>query len=511
MRADISRYLIVLLLFLLSNNELIYAGNTRIIGFLDPFQCSSCNKLSYSLKKYPKLLKEIQFVFSSEIATVEQTEEFLYETLGIRANLLLNDKLFAEMKALYKDSHTPYIALYDTVAEQLIYSIPIDSLELKIELLNKMVEIKPPYRYEIIDNPRITRMIGWKSIACIYPKLFAASYQNTNKIFYVDVETKKYDSLYINDSTLQQLYRTCGISYSVAQMRVYYDTNSMPVPLYQFSPDLDVDGNMLNTYVDLLYYDPGYTGDTIRAKWYSFFASFNTENKQLKLKRITHYEKNVSDDEQQGNTNPIYSPDFVIKRSISDTLLLISCDKNVRDKDSVNKTKLFINYVFNRAENQFIFNSVRDSITLANVKTFRGKNFNDFHTHFFYQYKHPLVYFAESDQVYDVSEKRQVSLTTQLKGIGWIHDITVSKNTITLLCKEKESDLSLFVLDRKTYTLLDKQHLLNTKQGALMNNIPDINNERVDADLHYMSNIVLSGNNIFYVNKSGKIVRLFLE
>jgi hypothetical protein len=283
------------------------------------------------------------------------------------------------------------------------------------------------------------------------------------------------------------------------------------VPLYQFSPDLDVDGNTLTTYVDILFYDPGYTGDTIRAKWYSFFTSFNTVNKQLTFKRITHYEKNVSDEEQLGNTNPIYSPDFVIKRNMNDTLLLVSCDKNVRDKDTVNKTKLLCYYRFSRSENQFIFDSVKDSVTFANVRTFRGKNFNDFHTHFFYQYKHPYIYFAESDQVYDVSEQRQISLTKQLKEIGWIHDMAVNKNTITFLCKEGESNLSLFVLDRKSYTLLDKQRIINTKQGALMNNIPNVKNEYADADLHYMSNVVLSGNSIFYVNKSGKVVRLFLD
>ena len=84
------RSFVSLILLHLSLCTGVFAKQLQLLGFVDPYQCSSCNQLSIVLKHYPEVVREIKFIYSSDVATVEQAQEFLNDMTGLSVSVTIS-------------------------------------------------------------------------------------------------------------------------------------------------------------------------------------------------------------------------------------------------------------------------------------------------------------------------------------------------------------------------------------------------------------------------------------
>lgn len=499
--------LIILTAFALAST-LATASSIKILGYINANNCSSCNGVSKVLKRKPDLLRHTTFIFSRDYVTQEQAEEFMSELLGgARYEIRLDNQIFGKLESELKSAKMPQLLLYDTLRSEIVFTVSIDSLHEVADVFEKFIDFGRERKVEVVKAPRISRMIGFKHLTFVHNKFFVYSYQNATKVYFYDLNAKVTDSIFINDDYLQRLYLKLGIKQKVEDVRRYYEENTFPVPMYHFHSEPFVDGQQLNMYMSIMFYDPQYKGDTIRPQWFSFIASYNVASRELEMFPVRSWTKNF-DEGYYDNTEPIYYPDYVAKWRKNDSSWIASSDKVTRRSDSTDKVKLFLKYQFDRKEKLFVSTGTYDSIFLKNVRTFRGKSFNDINTHYSYKIVGPYLFFNESNQFFDMSRHEQVSLSGQLAGLNWISDIELTENTISVVGLENENELVLVLLDRKDRTVLQRKKIAKMELGTLMNGLKLRAAENRDVDLMYMSNIQFDQGAINYLNRQGELIRL---
>lgn len=486
----------------------VQASSLKFVAYINANNCTSCNALAKSLKRYPAILERMSFAFSEKMVTREQAEAFLEEVLGLHGKVTFNQSIFQVLEKKFLKSRFPQLVIFDTARNTIVYSTAIDSLQFNKEVFEKVIELTGNYVLQVNTSPRIARVIGFKNIAYGHDKLFVYAYANASKIYIYDLKNKNTDSIHISDESLQQIYGQLGIKRTVEEVRAYYKLHSIPVSMFHFTSEPYVRDSAMNMFLSIMYYDPGYTGDTLRPEWYSFIASYHIFTKKLKLTPIRSWTKNYDDDAFEYNNDPYYYPDNTIKWQLDDEHWIASSNKISRGSDTVNKTKLFIKYKYSPKEKKLVFDEIYDSVWLTNVKTFRGKHFNDYHTYHYYNYKPPYFFFNESDQVYNLAEHKQISLKEQLSGFSFIWDIGFTAKTFTVLGLENERDVVIVLMDRLTFQVIERKKIAVLDQSATMNSIKLKNGENRSVEMMYATNFLLHDGKISYINTRGEILTL---
>lgn len=482
----------------------------KLVAYVSANNCTACVGFSKSLKRYPAILHHTYFSFSNKEVTYEQADGFLSDLFEENLNITFDPEIYRSLNGRFGSSRFPHIAVFDTITKEIVFSVSVDSLSSYIDLLKGVVDLQRKYKVEQVKSPRISRLIGWKNLAYANNKAFVYGFQSAPKIYMYDFKQHTTDSIFVTDETLQKLFVQVGIKDKVSDVRKFIKDNDIPVPLYDFGSPPYIRDSLLSTYFSIMYYDPNYTGDTLKGKWYSFIAAYNIYTKALQFIPIESWTKNYEKNFAQ-NDLPVYYPDHDLAWSMPDGRWIGSCNKLERAADTTDKTKLFIMYKYNEKEQRLDFERIFDSVYFKNIRTYKGNTLNDYHTHNTFTLSPPYAFFSESNQLYDMENHKQISLKDQLADFNWISDIEVTPNTITVLGLETGLNLQTVLIDRRTYQVIGKRQVAMLELSSTMNSIELANGENKSVELGIMSFMILDQGQVVYINRQGEVIRLFPE
>lgn len=475
----------------------------KIYFLLDVYACTSCGQMVKDINRYPALGNTGSFLFSSDEVTQEQADDFLSETFGKPVNAVVNKSLFNKVAGSQQRFKIPKLAIYDSISQRTIHLMQIDSIYYNIDLINLYLNSGGSYKHTTYSNPRIRRLIGQKNINKVGDKLFISAYQNTDRIYIFDLATEKLDSIFISDETLKKLYEAGGIvNPDISKLRAYHKQNNLSMPLIQFHSMPYSDDKQFTDYLNVWYYDPDYTGDTIDPKGISFFVNYNVEKRQLKIQEFDYWESNPPTGKFYQQYIPSkYAQEFTYKRMINDTTWIVSGDKQPDQGKENSKTIMLLK--FTKAGKKWQYSGHKDSLYVEQINDFKGENLNDPTKGYIYQYKQPYLFFGVSPIIKDFSNGKTIDLSTVDKKINWVFDLEYTANLVNVLVQKPEDGIYLLAFDRGSLKLLSQELVYKKKAASTSGN----ENAELE-DFSYQSNTVLKDGKMYFVSKKGEIVQL---
>ncbi len=478
----------------------VSASSIQLVGYINPFNCSSSNAAASTLSKFPDLTKAITFVYSTKTATYNQALNYTQQIIGQPVSIEMNNKVHAVLNKKFGTSKVPVICLYDTLMNQIVYSSSIDSLFYHEDVFRQVLKLSKPLVVTKHQSKPIAKLMGWKSFSKVGDNLVVHSFKEAGKLYVYNLQTHLTDSIIIDSGTMELIYAQLKLPATYAAVNKYRQRFDGPSELlYKFSTEPSVNGDELMTELDVFYYNPLDTGYIIKQEWFPFVFCYNFKTKTYKLFHVNTWNSYP----ENGELRPSYIQDLCIIEYVNDTLLLLGCDKTVKDEMELAKTKLVLQYVKPQATTTFEYKGVvADSLTIQSY-SFSGKSLNMRAGYYGYRYNKEWLFYEAAPVFLDRKYQMQRDVRDYQKDITWIVDMRFTNNTITLLCKTDSVALLQIVVDRKTNQVLGKQELVK-KDG-------DESDEPGDPFIEFFSsknNYLLTDKGIYILNWQGEIIEI---
>lgn len=476
------------------------ASSIQLVGYINPFNCSSSNTTASALKRLPDLTKAVTFIYSTKAVTHERAIEYTNKIIGIPVAVEMNNKVFVVLNKKFGTNKVPIICLYDTLMEQIVYSSSIDSLLYYEDVFRQVLKLSKPLFVTKHQSKPITKLIGWKSFSKVGDNLIVHSFKEAGKLYVYNLQTHLTDSIIIDSGTMELIYAQLKLPATYAAVNKYRQRFDGPdESLYKFSNQPSVNGDELMTELDIFYYNPFDTGYIIKQDWFPFVFSYNFKTKTHKFFHVNTWNSYPED----GSLLPSYIQDLCIIQLVNDTLLLLGCDKAVADEMELAKTKLVLQYVKPKGTTTFEYKGVvADSVTIQS-RTFSGKSLNSRAGYYGYRYTKEGLFYEGAPVFLDRKYAIQWDVRDYQKDITWIVDMRFTNNTIALLCKTDSVALLQIVVDRKTNQVLGKQELVKKDDDEI--------DEPGDPAIEFFSsknNYLLTDSGIYILNWQGEIIEV---
>lgn len=478
----------------------VSASSLKLVGYINPFNCASCNSTASALKRVPDLTKAVKFIYSTKAVTEEQAIEYTNEIIGQPVAIEMNNKLFTVLNKKFGQSKVPVICLYDTLINEIVYSSSIDSLLYYEDVFRQVLKLAKPITINKHHSKPIAKLIGWKSLSKVGDNIVVHAFQKAGKLYVYNLKSHLTDSIMIHSGVMELIYAQLKLPATYAAVNKYRQRFDGPDELmYQFSTEHVISGDELMTQLDVFYYDPNYTGDTIRRQWFPFVFNYNFKTKAYKLFHVNTWNSYPADADKQ----PSYTQDLAIIEHVNDTLLLLGCDKKSANEMDSAKTKLVLQYVKPKGTTTFEYKGVvADSVTLSSY-SFSGKSLNRRSSYYIYRYHKDWIFYEAAPIFLDRKYAIQRDVRDYQQNVTWIFDMRFTNNTITLLCKTDSVALLQIVVDRKTNQVLGKQELAKKDE--------DESDEPGDPAAEIFasrSNYWITDKGIYMLNRQGEIIEL---
>jgi hypothetical protein len=476
------------------------ASSIQLVGYINPFNCTSSNTTASALKRLPDLTKAVTFIYSTKAVTHERAIEYTNKIIGIPVAVEMNNKVFAVLNKKFGTNKVPIICLYDTLMDQIVYSSSIDSLWYYEDVFRQVLKLSKPLVVTKHQSKPITKLIGWKSFSKVGDNLIVHSFKEAGKLYVYNLQTHLTDSIVIDAEAMELIYAQLKLPATYAAVKKYRQSFDVQGQLlYRFSTEPSISGDELMTQLDVFYYNPLDTGYIIRQEWFPFVFSYNFKTKTHKFFHVNTWNSYPED----GSLLPSYIQDLCIIQLVNDTLLLLGCDKAVADEMELAKTKLVLQYVKPKGTTTFEYKGVvADSVTIQS-RTFSGKSLNSRAGYYGYRYTKEGLFYEGAPVFLDRKYALQWDVRDYQKDITWIVDMRFTNNTITLLCKTDSVALLQIVVDRKTNQVLGKQELVKKDDDEI--------DEPGDPAIEFFSsknNYLLTDRGIYILNWQGEIIEI---
>lgn len=490
-------------------NETKAQSRYRIYFLINVFGCNSCNQISKDLKSYPPLLNEGTFLFSPEDVTGEQANGYIEDMFGTRFRVQINEEIYSKISKQIDFFKVPKIAVYDSIEKKCVQLFPMENIWYYKDVLDYYLKIDKPYRMRKIKQPRLSRLIGWKNINKVGDKFFVNSYNNNNKTYIYDLKTTQLDSLFISDQVLKKLYEIGGIkNVDVKELKAYHKLHDLPMQLVQFHSDPCSDNRYYNTYLNVFYYDPLYTGDTLSAQGFSFFVNYDVEKRNLKLQEFEFWESTPPADPYAYHEPSKYSQDWGYKKKLNDSTWIVSGDKLPDEGKQFSKTKLLLKFIKSKdtTYTKWVYSGQYDSLYVDSIFSYKGESMNEQASYYTFGYEPPYLFFCESPVIKDFEKDRIINMSDYDKSIDWTFNIEFTANLLHVIVQKNRKGIFRYTFNRADYTLIGSETVLVNKESGMLSTWDQIRSGGSLEDMNYQSNLLVDKGQLYYMHKNGDIV-----
>ncbi|TAE81124.1 MAG: hypothetical protein EAY81_09985 [Bacteroidetes bacterium] len=499
--SKVSKLISFLLLIVFYSNS--FASSLKLVGYINALSCQSCNAKAKNLANFPDLTKAITFVYSTKTANYNQSLKYTQQIIGQPVAIEMNNKVHAVLNKTFGASKVPVICLYDTLGDEVVFSSSIDSLLIYEDVFRKVLKLSKPFVVTKHPSKPIAKLIGWKNFSKVGDNLIVHSFKEADKLYVYNLKNHLTDSIMINAEAMELIYAQLKLPATYAAVNKYRKRFDGPGELlYKFSTEPSVNGDELMVQLDVFYYNPLDTGYIIKQEWFPFVFSYNVKTKTSKFFHVNTWNSYPG----EGSPLPSYIQDLCMIELVNDTLLLLGCDKSVKDEMELAKTKLVLQYVKPQGTTTFEYKGVvADSLTIQSY-TFSGKSLNMRAGYYGYRYHKEWLFYEGAPVFLDRKYQMQRDVRDYQRDITWIVDMHFTNNTITLLCKTDSVALLQIVVNRKTNEVLGKQVLVKEDD-----NEQDEEDELIYTFFEFFSsknNYLLTEQGIYILNWQGEIIEM---
>lgn len=447
--------------------------------------CSYCNKITPLFMN--GTLRDATFLFSEEDVTHEQAAAFVQTIMGKPCKILVDEKFFNEVSSGITLFKMPHVVIADSM-RHIVFKKPIDSAGYYSDVLHALLN-NGPYTLTKLSHPRLTRIAGQKSISKCGSSIAVGSWQQRDRIYLYNITTRKLDSLAFSDKMIRELLRLGGSACTdPAKVRTAWDRAGMGNDIIEFSATTTADSSriygMISMYypVDVDSLKPGPDGFP-DISWSPFVFSYEPRLKKLTVSPFKYYE---TDSIGRASIHDGFGLDYDYRQQINDSTWLFGANK-LRDTVPADARGEKMYYYFRKYPSEQRLRYAGRQILFAydSLVTFSGEQMNK--PNYRYQTKliYPYLVYMGSPSIMNHETGAIFNVSGISNKISWIYDAALSDHTIRLLVKE-DKYFVLYTLERSD------NHVLHRKEIA-----------PTDAK----SNVVLDGENIFYMNKAGEVIQ----
>lgn len=414
------------------------------------YSCSNCLQVTKMLKEEPRLLNNLEVLFSDKDVTYEQAENLVNDMLGTHVVINLNTPLFKEISSHISYFANPFIVVYDESAHKILFlnellSVIPDQVDSVLTLQRNIIS-----SFRVEDFPSLRRLYGNKRMVQMQDYLMIIPDLNREKAFIYHAATRTLDSLYLSDSLLNTLFNERGLNkLNATKIRQYYQSDDMPYKLASFGYEQDADDSCFYTDFDLLVVNPDSDAQVISPDWYPYQLRYNPKNKTI---QIAFYKWHQVPEE----VHPDQATQFMDKyfqRLYGDSMMISGGE--LRSDIPENKTKLLLEFRKNQNK-EFRFTRVLNRFELKNLKDFDGNHMNQKRYAYPYHIYDHLLYFNCSPLIYHTSIGSCFDIRQINTHINYLYDLYISKGNLYLLTRVDNSpDLYLYVIDNKTHQMVN--------------------------------------------------------
>jgi hypothetical protein len=502
------KYLLQLLLMLAVNYSYGVPPTQpyRILLVTNINSCTFCNHTTGTIIKNDPVFKNVNFLLSPEEATAEQAKLFLEEMMQRPCAIILDSMLYAKIASTIAIFKMPHVVVLDSI-NNILFKTPIDSVRFYRDVLQTFAPAR--YHTKVISNSRIKKIIGWRTLNKIDDHYIVTGWQSSDRMFVYNKATNRLDSVFItnNDSLIKALIeKGDGHDIDIARMKKVYKDYDLPYSLIQFGTNAIQVNDHIASSIDLLYVDPDKPLDTITSEWLSFVFTYKPSAKQMKIIPLKDWES----DSANGYIFDHYKLDYQSYREINDSTWLIGGkEDNRNDWDPENNPRmndtsillfnrqkdpdkgykheqLFYYFTKSAGESKLHYANKYIMVSYDSIYTFDREKMNEPGYMFQYTFEYPYLYYNASPFIYNDTDKSLFDIRMLNKNITWIHTLNTDEHVVRILVQEKKKKI-LYVLWKHNYQLLKTVEL---------------------GDLPSKNNMILEGENIYFMNKEGQIVEM---
>jgi hypothetical protein len=475
----------------------------RMILITNINSCSMCNHTTASIVSNNPLFNNIEYLMSAEDATAEQAKEFLEEMMQRPCKVTINTKLYDRIAETITIFKFPHLVILDT-ANKILFKTPIDSIVHYYDVIETYTNKK--YKTKTFSNDRIRKVIGWRTLNKVGNYFVVTGWQNSEKVYVLNKENKALDSIYLttNDDVIHRLIQSGnGKDINMEDMKVVYKKYDMPYSLIQFGTGALSGKDQISSSIDLQYVDPNGRFDTIESTWLVYGYTYKPATKKLRILPIVDW----ASDSANSYVFDHYKFDYQSYQEIDDSTWLMGGKEDIQEEYDLNNNPRRNDTIllFNRLPKKnyqldrvfFYFRKAHDDtklryankyikVSFDSIASFEGDKMNEPGYMWTYQLQYPYFYYNNAPLIYNDLDKSIFDIKKISKNITWIHAMDVDKNVLRILVQEKKNRV-LYVVWRNSMKVMKRYNF---------------------GELPSRNNIVLEGENIYYMNKEGQIIEM---
>lgn len=481
---------------------------------------SDCNNdlLSKALKSSPRLLKEGSFLFSGDSITKEKAINDIRNIFGPGLHVTVNKALYHHISEQHFKN--PAVVIYDSIEMKCITSFPISEIGLKQDVIDYYLDLHKTFRHRIIRNKYIGELKGCRNMDKTGNKLIINAAESKSRVYIFDLKTQALDSIFLTDDLLQNLYKQAGYNADLKKQQAYLREHHLPASPVSFFPNGCTNEDTYYSMLDVFYYDPEDSalvmlGDDTAyinpGKIAQYFVSYNTRIKSLDLQPFGYW-RVPSSASPFDRTPPLYKQDFHYITRFNDSTWITSGNKASQSGKEFCQTKLLLKFVrtdhSSTGTSKWIFSGSYDSIYIDSMYSYKGTPMDESQITGAFDYKPPYLYHNESPLVFNWQTNKLLDLTDYEKDINWTFDVQYTDNLLHVLVQRYRKGVFRYTFNRADHSLAGIQ-MVSAEKDAEMRSIIEVLIAGENPDhMKYQSNLLLDGNSIYHLDKSGDIVVL---
>ncbi|MEI6594186.1 MAG: hypothetical protein WCO28_01400 [Bacteroidota bacterium] len=463
--------IIIIYLVLLLTFKVTAANRYTLYFLINVNSCSNCNLFSRDLLFNRNIFNNTTFLLSDQEVTQDQAKQYLNELFDTICTIELNDKLFSLFSEQISFFKMPHLIISDST-NKIVFQTPIDSIRLNISTIETYLQQRDE---TVLLNSRLRQLIGFKTITKVKNKLFITAYQQKEKVFIYNLDTRILDSIYLSDKILNMMLGSASIKNPDAAATIqFYKKNNFPYHLAEFGITPCTDGHYFYANIDIMYVDIRKKTDTVVPAWFPFLLKYDPVTSVFSYHKYSYFQSNpdpygVSELKQDGE----------YKQYFNDSTWLLGADVK---QTGYKKSKAILKFTTNSKTKELVYSSTQTIITADSLMTFTGRNMNNPAEEYSYKLTGSFLFFNQSPLIQNIQTKKVIDVRKFDPAINWIYDISIKGNNLYILT-QKGKDFLLISLNNSDYSLIQTETITKNAKG----------------------NVELDGDTIYYMDKTGNI------